>query len=100
MFLKSLGVNTAKEIQEFEEVLARQPDELRQNVRSKISKTNLFAEQAMQFSRNNLPFVFRWLKRLREQVKSEKSVIAHGKDANFNNVLEAAQYLSYIVQGK
>ena len=100
MLLKSLGVNTAKEIREFEEVLARQPDELRQNVRSQISKTNLLAEQAMQFSRNNLPFVFRWLKRLHEQVKSEKSVIAHGKDANFNNVLEAAQYLSYIVQSK
>lgn len=100
MLLKSLGVSTAKEFQEFDEVLARQPKELAQNVRSQISKKNLLTRQAMQFLRNNLPFVIGSLKRLREQVKSEKSVFANGKDANFNNVLEAADYLSRVVLSK
>jgi glycosyltransferase involved in cell wall biosynthesis len=100
LLLKSLGVNTAREIQEFEQVLAQQPVELRQNVSSRISKTNLLAEQTMQFLRNNFPFAVRWLKILREQAQSEKSVFARGEDANFNNVLEAAQYLSYIIQSR
>jgi glycosyltransferase involved in cell wall biosynthesis len=98
MYLKSIEVDITQELSEFQNVLLQESVELRQKVNLEISR---FSVSSKRFLRNNLPFVFKPLKKLLDLRNPNKSIMIRGIESGFNNVFEAACFLgNSVANGK
>lgn len=88
--LKSKGVETQRETEEFHRVLAAEPIELQQRVRRKISSPQFIARQIV---RGKLPLAKNFLKRIIRGKAATEQVFVRGDEAGFKDFLEAAQFL-------
>ncbi|MBK7391766.1 MAG: glycosyltransferase family 2 protein [Chloracidobacterium sp.] len=89
MYLRSAGVNVDREVREFIDVLAQEPEALQRRVMSNIKKLSFKLKQAMR----KFPLVFRMARRLLINRRSDKFKFVGGAVNGFEDVRGAGRYL-------
>lgn len=89
IYLKSMRVNVAREIEEFDEALRREPAELQRRVKSRIGNFRFASKQFLR----KFPSVVRLAKRLLRRRKSDKPIFISGAASGFDDALGAADFL-------
>jgi glycosyltransferase involved in cell wall biosynthesis len=89
--LREIGIDVSKELEEFERILTACPTDFQRAIRAEISGGGNLIKETL---KNKMPMVINFLKRLRDPELPNNSSVIKGADVDFNNVLEAAQYLN------
>lgn len=91
MYLKSLKVDIALELEEFHKILKNESQEIKKRISTEINNPSL---KAKLFLRNRFPAILKAGKKIINQNMSDNVISINGNENKFENVLQAARFLS------
>lgn len=91
IYLQSVGVDVSEERKEFDQVLALQPSEVREDVERQLSNISF---RAKAFLNSQMPTVAARIRKFMNPENSKRFKIVSGSNAGFSNVVEASRNVS------